>query len=317
MIAKALIATTQVDAHNMRITKEALEKGAQDINEGVYVPTVTVNHDATIIPQGKVIKAYVEPYGDGDYALFVEQVFFKSYSTDIDGQRFILLKNTVDNRPLITGEVKGKSKLLVKADSVNFETREAAKEYFQYLNSEYDIETSQIARKALIPDPELVFQFLDSTVKAVLVYLVSKQAAEKIGEHIVEHALTELDEVYGFIKKAIVSGAKRLVPKNRPVTYVFMGNNGFVVELIVQTTNPNTAIDAIAKERLQQIFDETEHLQTIFSPFNKIQFTYNKGTSCWEFNYLTTEKGEVIGTEKSYKETAKKIDLAFPSKHME
>lgn len=43
-----------------------------------------------------------------------------------------------------------------------------------------------------------------------------------------------------------------------------------------------------------------------------IQLVYNTETGQWEFNYIATEKGEVIGTEKSYKKSLKKIELAFP-----
>jgi hypothetical protein len=49
------------------------------------------------------------------------------------------------------------------------------------------------------------------------------------------------------------------------ITYVFRGKGEFEIELIVQTLNPNDAIGAIAKEKLQGVVDITEHLITIFS----------------------------------------------------
>ena len=53
-------------------------------------------------------------------------------------------------------------------------------------------------------------------------------------------------------------------------------------------------------------------LKKHFSSFVKIQLVYNTETGQWEFNYIATGKGEVIGTEKSYKKSLKKIELAFP-----
>lgn len=52
--------------------------------------------------------------------------------------------------------------------------------------------------------------------------------------------------------------------------------------------------------------------QVDFSSFVKIQLVYNTEKGQWEFNYIATEKGEVIGTEKSFKKSLKKIELAFP-----
>ena len=161
-------------------------------------------------------------------------------------------------------------------------------------------------------DPELVFQFLEATVKGVFIYLASKPVIEKVGNHIIDHALSEFDGLYAFVKKAIISAAKRFIPANRPVTYVFTGKYEFVIELVVQTTNPNIAIEAICEEKLISVVSEIENLKKHFSSFVKIQLVYNTETGQWEFNYIATEKGEVIGTEKSYKKSLKKIELAFP-----
>ena len=69
------------------------------------------------------------------------------------------------------------------------------------------------------------------------------------------------DGLYDFIKKAIISAAKRFVPANRPVTYVFTGKYEFVIELVVQTTNPNIAIEAICEEKLISVVSEIENLK--------------------------------------------------------
>jgi len=57
---------------------------------------------------------------------------------------------------------------------------------------------------------------------------------------------------------------------------------------------------------------EIEQKKAIFSNFAKIQLVYNVEDEKWEFNYIATEKGEIIGTEKSYKKSAKKVDIRFP-----
>lgn len=312
MIVKGIAATTKVDAHNTRITLEALEEAAENINNGRYAPSVGVEHDPTIIPIGKVTRAYVAKMDDSDYGLYCEQDMFTTRSTTINGDTYIVQKSLIDDRPLSSAMLENNEKLLVQTDFVNFSSLDDAKIFFEELSKEYDIETSYFGRKSLIPDPELIFQLMEKTITALFLYLASKPVVEKVGNHIVDCALSELDSLYEFIKKAIIKAAKQFVPANRPVTYIFTGTHDFVVELVVQTTNPNVAISAIKEDKLVGAFNEIERLKNCFTHFSKIQLVYNTGTKDWEFNYLATETGEVIGTEKTYKRSVKKIGLSFP-----
>lgn len=312
MILKGIAATTQVDAHNTRIALEALEAAAENIVHGKYVPSVGVEHDPTIMPIGKVVNAYVEKINNNDYALYCEQDMFSAYSMERDGAKFVIQKSLIDDRPLTTSFLEQREKLLIQTDFVNFKSREDAAAFLKGLSDEYDIETGYCGRKSAIPDPELVFQLLETTVNCLFIYLTSKTVIEKVGNHIIDYALSELDDLYAFIKKAIISAAKQFIPANRPVTYIFTGKHEFVIELVVQTTNPNIAIEAISEEKLISVVSEIDNLKKHFSSFSKIQLVYNTETGQWEFNYIATDKGEVIGTEKSYKKSMKKIEIAFP-----
>lgn len=298
MILKGIAATTQVDAHNTCIALEALENAAESIVHGNSVPSVGVEHDPTIMPIGKVVNAYVEKINDSDYGLYCEQDMFSVYSIELDGTKFILQKSLIDDRPFTF--------------SFNFKSLKDADSFLNELSGEYEIETGYCVRKSAVPDPELTFQLLETTVKYLFIYLTSKTVIEKVGNHIIDQALSELNDLYAFIKKAIFSAAKQFIPANRPVTYVFTGKHEFLIELVVQTTNPNTAIEAISDEKLIGVINEIENLKKHFSSFSKIQLVYNTEIGQWEFNYIATEKGEVIGTEKSYKKSMKKIEIAFP-----
>ena len=312
MICKGIMATTQVDAHNTRITLAALESAAEDITNGKCAPIVSVNHDPTIIPIGKIINAHVEKIDGNEHGLFFEQDIFSTFSTEVDGTKYILLKSSVDDRPLSSNFSESSEKLLIQTDSINFKSYTDAAAFLKELSGEYDIETSYFGRKSAVPDPELIFQLLETTVSSLFIYLTGKPVIEKVGNHIVDRALVELDSLYTFLKKAIFAAAKRFIPANRPVTYVFTGKHEFLIELVVQTTNPNTAIKAISEEKLLGAVNEIESLKKHFSSFLKIQLVYNTETEQWEFNYIATERGEVIGTEKSYKKSMQKIEIAFP-----
>lgn len=312
MICKGIMATTKVDAHNMRITLEALESAAEDITNGECAPIVSVNHDPTIIPIGKIINAHVEKIDGDEHGLFFEQDIFSTFSTEVDSTKYVLLKSFVDDRPLTSNFSESSEKLLIQTDAINFKSQKDAATFLKELSDEYDIETSYFGRKSAVPDPELIFQLLETTVSSLFIYLAGKPVIEKVGNHIVDRALAELDSLYSFLKKAIFAAAKRFIPANRPVTYVFIGKHEFLIELVVQTTNPNTAIRAISEEKLLGAINEIENIKKHFSSFLKIQLVYNTETEQWEFNYIATERGEVIGTEKSYKKSMQKIEIAFP-----
>ena len=46
MKIKGIGATTGVDRHNCRITKEALENEIEKLNTGKYVPSMCLDHDS-------------------------------------------------------------------------------------------------------------------------------------------------------------------------------------------------------------------------------------------------------------------------------
>lgn len=313
MIVKGLVATTKIDRHNTIIAKEALEQAALDINTSPNVPSVGVEHDPTILPIGKVIRANVIRMDDGEFGLYAEQDMFETHTTVVDGQTYVILKSEIDNRPFISKTVES-DKMLIQTDFINFNSVNECNEFFRSVEKDFDVETGLISRKSLIPDPELTFQFLDSTVKLLLLYLASKKTVEKIGDHIIDNALNELDRIYEIVKQTIVRGAKYLIPKNRPITYIFSGNIEYPVELIVQTSDSNIAIKSLGEGKLEEALKEIRYIEARFSGLKKVQLVYNINNQCWEFNYLTTDKGEVIGTETSFRTSAKKIDIAFHEK---
>jgi len=310
VIYKGIGATTEIDAHKMQISKEALEKAAHDINEGKYVPTVGIEHDLTILPIGKVYKASVDRFGEKDYALHIEQEIFENISSaTINGENYIVLKSDVDERPFVLDKISNNKKLTIETDLVNFESIEKSKEYLDSLRAEYDINFEPIARKSVIPDPELVFELAQNSVKYLLIYLCSKQVVERVGDALVDAVLNEANKLYVLVKKAIKTGSKYLIPQNRPVTYVFKGSLNYIIELIIKTTNPDVAISALNKEKLKEAIEKIDSVKEQFPKMCRVQLIYNENQDKWEFNYLTTETGEVIGTEKAYSKSAKLMEI--------
>ncbi|MFG6062188.1 hypothetical protein, partial [Salmonella enterica] len=73
---QGIAATTHVDSHGMKISKEALDQLAEDIKKGESVPAIHIEHDTTLPPIGKVIDGLVEKRKDGEYQLVITQELF-------------------------------------------------------------------------------------------------------------------------------------------------------------------------------------------------------------------------------------------------
>lgn len=302
MLLKGIGATTELDRHNCRFTRGALENAANDVNNSGSVPSVGINHDRTIMPFGKVISAEVLPMDNGEYKMEITQeIFEEEYIIELEEDtRFILNKSSFDERPF-TEDDYDLDNTTVSIDLVNFENQEDVSE-IQKLVEEYNALNGTIARKALIPDPEIIFQIGNGIVGVLL----TKKVIDSVGDRVLNNLLDEVDKFYALTRELIVKYSKLVIPKNRLQTYVFKMRDECNIELVVVTTSPDEVMESIKKEKLKGINDKLVDLRQHFTP-RRIQFIYDNGN--WSFNYLCTDKGEVIGTEKSYNKRIKAFEL--------
>lgn len=307
MITKGIAATTKLDKHNCKITKEALEEATKGINESPYVPGAGLNHDPSVLPIGKTIRGELIPFEENEYAVQIYQDIFLDEFEKIttNNQNYYYGASKVDNRPFADTELENVDKLDVSLDPVNFSNQDY-ETMKQFIESECNANSQDMMRKSLIPDPEVIFTLLSGT----LLFWTGKKTLEKLSNDI----STDIAKSYAAIKKAILKVAKYAIPQNRPITYVFRESNEYVLELIIQTPKPADVFEATKEENISSIFDEINHISKLInSPIAKIQFLYSFSDCKWEFNYLTTNTGEVLGTEKCYKKTAKVFENTIKS----
>ena len=113
----------------------------------------------------------------------------------------------------------------------------------------------------------------------------------------------DIEKSYQVIKKAIASFVKLANHNERPITYVFEDNyNDILVQLIVRSNNADKVLMSIEKEKICIIAHKIDELKTQF-PINKVQFLYCEENEQWEFRYLTTATGAVIGTKIAFRYT--------------
>lgn len=73
---RTILATTRVDRHGDRFTREALEDAAEQA-KSAYMP-ILFNHDPRVPPLGRTLRTFVEELPDGEWALVAESEVFET-----------------------------------------------------------------------------------------------------------------------------------------------------------------------------------------------------------------------------------------------
>ena len=302
MLEKGFAATTSTDAHGDKLSKKQLIQMANEINEDKYARGAGFAHDLLAMPIGKTIHGEVIPIGANEYGLEIQQELFDKFKIikSTDGKRYVKAESEIDKRPFIEEISYDNIKLAVSIDKVNFSDDNYHLFWEQF--NDNDIEKKALIRKSFLPDPEIVFTLIKGTIYT-LSALVAKKTFDKLSDSISE----DIEKSYQVIKKAIASFVKLANHNERPITYVFEDNyNDILVQLIVRSNNADKVLMSIEKEKICIIAHKIDELKTQF-PINKVQFLYSEENEQWEFRYLTTATGAVIGTKIAFRYTKELI----------
>ncbi len=308
MKLKCVMATTHVDRQNMRLTKEALESAARDIN-GPEAAAVGLEHDPAMPPLGKLVKAEIEQLEDGEYQLIgIQELFEEQRPIQLpNGTRLIQQFSSSDTRPFIGSTAVPPELISVNYDPVNFEIEGGQEDGFlREVAESGNCKTRHLIRKSLLPDPELVIILGKAFVSIVFIRATletAKKTADKLSDKISE----DLAAAYTLIKSAMVSAAKRMIPKERPITYVFDLNGQPSVELVARTRNVDLVLSALRIEPVVDAVLQSLELGKLLGAA-KVQFLLGEDGS-WKLNYLLTQRGEVIGTPASFSRRAERLKL--------
>lgn len=297
MVFKGIGATTEIDRHNCKITKEALESACESINKSDYAPAVGIEHDRTIMPIGKVVKGEIVKLENDEFALEIHQELFDKFkiiNNSNNNEKFFEAESIIDSRPFADTQNEKIETLTIGMDPVNF-SDEDYETLLSIAQNECGAENDVFCRKAFVPDLEIVFKLVTGT----LAVMTGKKTLDKLADKISD----DLSNVYARLKKFVLAAVKYCKPQNRPVTYVISENQEHLIELIIRTSSPNDVFNALTAEKINVLMQNMTEIKSIFEDIAKIQFLYNIEENKWEFNYLTTVTGKVIGTEKCYKRT--------------
>lgn len=310
---KSVVATTHVDKHNTRITKEALEQAAHDIKSSGEVPAFNIEHDSILPPLGKVVDGWVEKREDGEFQLVTASEVFENTSKIKLPDNSIAYSEAseTDSRPFSlrgTGDTFNEPKIYV--DLANFSSQKEYEDFNNEVKEVGEFEVELIGRKSFIPDPEIII----TIAQYIMGSAIGNKVIEKLSDKAME-AVTEdiANTAYEGIKKSILSIANYAIPNKRPITYIFLIPREISIELAVRTNDPQVAINAISEDKIIGVLDKVDSYLNVLD-ISKIQFLYDMEEE-WEFNFLLTKNGEVIGSPMSHKKRAKKIEILRSKKN--
>lgn len=299
--------TTRPDRHGRRIAPDSLDPAAAKINDGPCLPLL-IEHDHTIPPLGKVVAARVEDRADGERDLIcTHELFPDPRPLGLpDGSTLLVTESASDRRPFKAPEAVEIA--AIGADLVNFES-ESDRELFLAEVKQATAEPfeAQLAlRYSYIPDPELVI----TAAKALAATLVGKKLLDVAVDAVGEKVKQDFGRLYDLVRAAVVSFARRAVPKNRPITYVLrlaQEAGQPVIEFVAVTTSPSAYLAAIPLPQLQKAVTRAHELHATIAA-SKIQFLLAEDGT-WQFNYLLSTTGAVIGTDASFRRQARRLAI--------
>jgi hypothetical protein len=292
---KITVSSTHLDSQGYVMTKEALESMLPYLN-GKRKVRLGLEHIRTFPPFGVIMNGEIIQGNDNHFYLTAESIYFDKQSklTFADGTELLKEFFSEGSFPFVECKPELVSKINISTDPTNFKSHEEVEEFFKIVADESGLEFDSclMGRKSELPDPETVIA-ITKTI-AIALGILKTKIHEKIGEAVGE----DLAKFYKFISSLAVQTIKRAIPANRPKNFVIeFPNEECIVELVITTHVADKVLQSLTKQKLA-IIDEKINQLINLNP-EKIQFIYNKEDE-WEFNYLLSRDGAVIGQVKSF-----------------
>lgn len=297
MLRDQIIATNDVDRQNQRITDKALHKMADRISSSASVARIGVNHDTTMMPMGKILRGKVVNAEDGRMELrALLDDFSEDYSQFFgpDNEKLYFGYSRNDIRPFVDSVIDTDRDIAVALNPIDFAPADFY-EVCKYIIESEKGEVVTIAKKSAEPVIEIIL----TVAKYVFSYLLVQKTVEKTTDKLADALSDEAVSAYDHIKRV----AKRIFTKtkdNQTVTYV-INAPGQPIELVIQCDNADKlscAMDKIDDGYITETYQKfTQYLN---GGIRKMQFLYDNQKEKWELNYILSNQGQVIGTEKCY-----------------
>ncbi len=278
---RGVMATTHLDRHGERITREALEQIAE-VDLSAHPLWLNWNHQTTLPPIGVITSQRVEPTEDGEYQLVNEgellgeedrEFLPRSNVNGLDVTWSEVNETLKSTKPSATGHLE------ITYDIRNYDSEDVAP-IIQSLN-EIVPTTEQISvRKAEIP-PAVIWVFVGFAAGFVARF------GEVTADKLMEKAKKFYDDLTGRFSKFL-----DIKPDEKPdiIFSVPIPDSLTVIEGAVEDAD-KMALD-VAWRKLPDLYAIASCIisRNQKDYFAEMKFLYNPSTNNWDVNFFTTRK---------------------------
>lgn len=299
-------------SEEIELTIESLESASELANGARSIP-FTAGHDPFCMPIGKITETWGEPYED-EHAL-IARIYVEDdirYLTHTaHGTQLVCLDFEDAPKPFKRAYVDiDENQIIVGADLTNFDSRQ---EFIEFTNDvdkiDDEITCKSLGRLSIVPEPLIQFIVSNpelSSALAVGVWMLSR--VEKFIRYTVDETLRKAaddlsDSLSGKIRDIMTAYRNRQSGDSRPVlTKIVIPGD---VNLILLTRT--ASVDEFPDIDLTSLTEAMEEFGEFLQCAEEATFA-RAGNNGWEFQYLKTRSGKVIGTPECYERTIKKLE---------
>ena len=309
----ARLATTGIvkqGGFRIQITKEAIESIAGQVSGERALP-FGVEHDPSCMPIGKVTEGWTESFGD-EYAAMA-RVHVEEDAHGVihvkSGADLVCLSFAGAPKPFVRERANGgKGSLAIAVDWANFADMKSHAAFVDAIKQiDEKIVCRKVGRHALVPEPLIEFLISDIHIKmAVAVGLWTLRRAEKFIRYTVDKTLKRtadavVEVLSAKISRVVKAYGERQTNDHRPVLVkvVIPGD----MDVILLTKIRGT--EEYPEKWLEELAVEMEKFGDILQQAEEAVFCGTDGG--WEFQYLKTRTGEVVGTRECYSKTIERV----------
>jgi hypothetical protein len=293
---RIVMSSNQVDSHGEVMAKEALESGVEQINGKMKLP-YNMNHKRELPPLGIMLDGRLEEKNDVVLLTASPMLFPNREVIDFEGMQ--LVKESFDEDLLIVSRYdEDATGLSISVDPSNFSSPD---EHARLDRSIYDLDNDvslkMHGRKSQLPSPELIISVAAATE---LAKFVIKKVAEDVLHDGYEEGKKKLRKFALYAASVMKLTRQKAIPQNKRLTTIFEIHTTPFIELVIKSDDPTLISKGLNEKKLLFVKKEIQKFVNHFS-IDRIQFLLTD-TGNWKFNYLITDKGEVIGQKSSFDE---------------
>ncbi len=303
MITEGTLATTHLLADGFRLAKQVLDDWALEINEAEWALPGNLEHDLTLPPIGKSISAEVKPLEDGEYALVTRfEIFEKPVELKLNGGSIgFLWQSQQDSRPFKSAETDRSGSFVVSYSHQGFDDPQTEEDFLALVSQKPRFESSSQPLVQRSVDPGTVILVLLPFLGAI-----GTMTAYKLADRISDRFAEELVDLYDVIRAGVIGIVKDKVDHFRAVTVEVTSRGIPEVEWVARVSDADNVIPALIQAELEKCVEKAVDLYHSIDA-RKVQFILDESGQ-WEFNFLLTGTGQVIGSPVSYTRQVERLE---------